>query len=118
MILDNLQDIEPRPSVMTFARMMEVQLRKHDATKGGQNGGNGRTGWRQDPIEELWGHAREELYELDEAIMTDGEGIRVAEEAADLGNMAMMVMDRALQLPMADDPTPEVSPQRAQRTQR
>lgn len=90
--------ITPRPSVMAFARAMEDTLRKHDAKKGGQNGANGRSGWRQDRLTGLIDHAEEELCEIQEAMSQKTmNGNDVAREAVDLGNMAMMIWDRCLQ---------------------
>lgn len=104
--------IQPRPSVMAFARAMEATLRKHDAKKGGQIGTDG-AGWRNDSLDGLIDHAEEELKEIRDANRgPDFSHLpRVAEEAVDLGNMAMMIWDNCLQRPeAADTPSPTVQP--------
>lgn len=89
--------MELRPEVQAFAEAMETQLRKHDATRG-------RAGWKQDSPADLFDHYVEECKEF-EAIMdwwrnlpagslvlrSDAERLR--EEAADVANMLMMVLD-------------------------
>jgi hypothetical protein len=86
---------------MAFARAMEMTLRKHDAKKGGQ------PNWRKDSVAGLISHAQDELDEVDHALTVE----EMAREAVDLGNMAMMIWDRQLQLPEALDKSPtEVPP--------
>lgn len=105
MDLSNLKDVKPRNSVMTFARMMELKLRQHDEGKGGQKA------WRADPIDQLVDRVQEETNELYpevsrletarrvQSTRTEVDSAeRVAEEAVDVANMAMMVADNALRL--------------------
>lgn len=97
-----------RRSVMAFAKAMEMTLRKHDAAKGGQNGKNGRSGWRKDPMWGLIQHAESELSEVKDAYAQahhPGGVDALAAEAIDLANMAMMVWDNCLRLPEATDPS-------------
>jgi hypothetical protein len=72
---------------------MELTLRKHDAKKGGQ------ANWRKDSVSGLISHAQDELDEVDHALTVE----EMAREAVDLGNMAMMIWDRQLQLQDALD---------------
>ncbi|HEX9908628.1 MAG TPA: hypothetical protein VGB78_09240 [Thermoplasmata archaeon] len=75
-----------RREVEEFAEAMELELMKHDD----------RTGWKQCKVEWLLKRLREETDEL-EATLRDknpnGKITRVKEEAADVGNFAMMIAD-------------------------
>lgn len=82
----NMPYVAPRPSVMWFAQLMEITLRKHDATKGGQKN------WRQEQIGALVQYAREELNELDLALKT-GTQEAIINEATDVANFVMMIAD-------------------------
>jgi hypothetical protein len=109
------EQIEPRPSVMAFARAMEVVLRKHDQKKGGQGA------WRTDFIGELVDHAVDEARELNEAkdefldklwdsgIASKPSPHAMAADAIDLANMAMMVWDQVTQRDDAIDPPVDAS---------
>lgn len=76
-----LMDI--RPSVLDFARRMEVVLRKHDAKKGGQ------INWRQSSISDLFKRLQEEMRE---ALLAKSPSDR-ADELIDVANFAMMAHD-------------------------
>lgn len=100
--LEGLYDVQPRPSLMMVARMQELKLRQHDATKGGQDN------WRKDSVVSLMKRLHEELREADEAWQrNEYSSLDTAWELADVANFAMMAIDRMLQWPMADDPQPE-----------
>jgi NTP pyrophosphatase (non-canonical NTP hydrolase) len=90
----------PRVEVAAFAQAMEHQLRAHDD----------RPGWKRDDPAELYFHLLEEVIELGYALglpthllssgffarlrLCDGQGPgTIGAEAADVGNMAMMIAD-------------------------
>lgn len=79
---------ELRPEVLAFAQSMERKLRRHDAKRG--------TSWKASDIDALMQHLEDEVSELRGAIEA---GCGVADEAADVGNLAMMVADRRGSLP-------------------
>lgn len=72
-----------RGVVADFAIAMEEKLLLHDD----------RGGWRNEEIEWLLRRAREELVELEGAIKQGRPAFDVLDEAADVGNFAMMVAD-------------------------
>lgn len=94
-----------RPKVLAMAELMETKLRKHDADWGDD-------GWvNADPFD-LLVRMRQEGEELEEAVTEERKDM--AEEAADVANLAMMIVDAAgglgtmpkamLRTPEADDP--------------
>jgi hypothetical protein len=74
-----------RKEVAEFARAMEDELRKHDAARGA-------TGWKQEPIDYLVERLEEEMTEFRLAVKVASPDV-VMSEAADVGNLAMMVSD-------------------------
>ncbi len=78
-----------RPEVLAFAIEMEKKLRKHDEDRGDS--------YKVDSPFDLLRHCRKEVEELTTALHVYGykgtkeQAIDVLEEAADVGNMAMMV---------------------------
>jgi hypothetical protein len=91
------EQIQPRPSVMAFARAMELTLRKHDAKKGGQ------ANWRKDDAFDLYDQLCKEVDELSDAFEFEGNA-EIVKEAIDVANFAMMIWDTTLLLPEATDP--------------
>lgn len=75
-----------RREVEEFAEAMELELMKHDD----------RPGWKECDVQWLLKRLREETDEL-EATLKDknpnGKISRIKEEAADVGNFAMMISD-------------------------
>jgi hypothetical protein len=94
--------IQPRNSVMAFARAMERVLRRHDKTKGGQEN------WRKDSPESLMLRVQDEAKELSSEFITGcmTSTDRVTSEAVDVANMAMMVWDSVARLVEASDSPP------------
>lgn len=86
-----------RPEVLAFAFAMETTLRKHDTKKGTE-------GWKNAPPMFLADYTVREAKELYFEIKgTDTpRRVRVLEEAADTGNLAMMVADVCGALPLAE----------------
>jgi hypothetical protein len=98
----DLLQVEPRPSVMMFARMMELTLRQHDASKGGQ------VNWRRDTSRDLVIRANDEMDELCVESFTSPEGsLSVVAEAVDVANFQMMICDQFLQFDAAVDQSPK-----------
>lgn len=97
-----VKPLAPRPKVLAIAELMEQKLRKHD-------GDFGDDGWLDaDPLQ-LLNRLREESAELEEAVIEERKDM--AEEAADVANLAMMVVDAAGGLgtmPKSLSPRPEV----------
>jgi len=89
------QNIVMRPSVFQFGLAMERTLRKHDPFKGGQ------LKWRNLSQDELMTNLLVETDEL-EAAFEEGDPLRIAAEAVDVANCAMILLDRVQGLP--DDP--------------
>lgn len=95
-------ELVPRPALGRFVRMMEEALRFHDEDRG-------TAGWRSEPDSWLMARAREEVDELENAIMDAGRARprtpdeelelceRIAREAADAANLLMMVADNWLE---------------------
>jgi hypothetical protein len=77
-----LTEYHLRPEVGAFATLMEAELRKHDD----------RPGWKECKSEWLRDRLYEELDELVEALEIPLASI-VAQEAADVANFAMMIVD-------------------------
>jgi NTP pyrophosphatase (non-canonical NTP hydrolase) len=88
-----------RPEVQAYARRMEMMLRGHD-------GDRGQAGWKGDHPDDLFAHLEREVQELRQAttqcqnlLIWEGDPdlrwqlARLGNEAADIGNMAMMVAD-------------------------
>jgi hypothetical protein len=76
-----------RPSVLRFAVAMEEKLRARDSRYGH---------WRNTSDEFLFLRLVDELGELSRALMLGHSKVQVPGECADVGNMAMMLFDRAL----------------------
>lgn len=72
-----------RPEVAAFAQMMERKLRANDF----------KPGWKGDSPSALCRRVDEEVGELRDAVSRGAPVALIAEEAADVGNMAMMVAD-------------------------
>jgi hypothetical protein len=70
-----------RPEVMAFAVLMETKLYMNDH----------KGGWRNDTPEALLERLYEEVDELKEALLV--KSVRIANEAADVANFAMMIAD-------------------------
>lgn len=90
-----------RPSVAAFAWRMEATLRRHDAKKGGQKN------WRKDDVLDLRDRLLDETEELRLATHLpdyDDRRRRVAAEAIDVANFAMMIADKCDPLPDDSDP--------------
>lgn len=77
---------ELRPEVLRMAQEMEKRLREHDDDRG-------RTGWKQCDVAYLVARLREETEELINALIDKAGAPSVLAEAADIGNLAMMVAD-------------------------
>src|SRR3954470_6359424 len=112
------EQLTPRPEVAAYAQRMEAKLRAHDD----------RPGWKTTPPAALFSHLLEEVCELGFAIgyrpvtllLLMGDSLRkvpvptrvtlpmIADEAADVGNMSMMVADAcgALPAPLPRQPEP------------
>lgn len=84
-----------RPEVIAFAEAMQFKLDKNAKKKGWpEQDTNGDRGWKSCPPMFLEGKLQEEVGELLEALVGgDVEAIR--REAADVGNIAMMLADNA-----------------------
>jgi NTP pyrophosphatase (non-canonical NTP hydrolase) len=74
-----------RPEVALFGEAMESKLAEHDDDRG-------ERGWEEDSIRSLLARLREEADEL-EVALDYCDPSRVAHEAADVGNFAMMIHD-------------------------
>ncbi len=74
------------PYVRAFGDLMEkkLNLNRHKGD---------RDGWIQDSAESLLGRCKDELDELRDAIRRGASPEEIANEAADVGNFAMMVAD-------------------------
>ncbi len=73
-----------RYEVQAYAVTMEEKLRAHDD----------RPGWKNDDAWDLFTHLEDEVGELQELMTyTDSDKSKIRGEAADIGNMAMMVCD-------------------------
>ena len=75
---------DTRDTVQGFARLMEVILRRHDATKG-------RHGWYGASPEELFDLMDEKMSELSGAI-ADEDYRTAGLKAVDIGNFCMMMV--------------------------
>ena len=80
--------IRLRPEVRKFAEAMELNLRRHDSTKGGSEG------WHEMSISYLYRRSKEELMELASSILEESPS--VLNEAADCANFLMMLVDVCL----------------------
>ncbi len=80
--------MELRPEVLAFAQAMERKLREHDETRG-------RRGWSSAQPDWLMLRLTEETGELARAVRRTRRGPLILDEAADVGNLAMMVADVA-----------------------
>ncbi len=79
--------VKLRPEVVAFARAMERKLRKHDSARG-------KRGWRNASIYWVMLRLMEETGELARVVRRRGSQT-VLDEAADVGNLAMMVADKS-----------------------
>jgi NTP pyrophosphatase (non-canonical NTP hydrolase) len=73
-----------RPCVQRFAEAMERKLRDNDH----------KPGWQHDIPASLVERAREELDELDDAVLCGEDASFILDEAADVANFAMMIAER------------------------
>ena len=77
--------ITPRLPVAAFALLMEMKLRRHDATRG-------TSGWINESPDWLLSRLVEEVGELAKAIR-EGHHRKTVSEATDVANFAMMIVD-------------------------
>lgn len=85
----DLKDIQPRESVMWFAKLMEAKLRENDHKKH----------WSEMDLEYLETRLEQEKQELEQALIAKSMGAPgelAAWEAADVGNFAMMIAEIAM----------------------
>lgn len=75
---------EVRAEVIAFALLMEKKLRKKDH----------KGGWGHRPLSDLWHSVHQEMKEFDEAIVNQHGADHVLDEAVDVANYMMMVVDR------------------------
>jgi len=83
-----------RPEVLTFALLMERNLRKHDKDRGDS--------YKTTDVDYLLMRLREEVKELHNAIEDDpwdGKGVSLG-ESVDVGNISMMIGYHDYQFPM------------------
>lgn len=85
-----------RPQVLRFAEAMERGLRRNEH----------KGGWRNEKFGYLMDCLHDEANELAAAVMADEDAGRVLDEAADVGNFAMMVADNARALEGQEKKTP------------
>lgn len=81
-----------RPEVQAFAHLMERKLQANDH----------KGGWKDCTADYLLGRLADEFVEFGSALL-DGDGPQIADEAADLANIAMMLCDTRGVLPTVDD---------------
>ena len=76
-----------RDAVKEFANAMEKKLQKHDHDRGVE-------GWKQDATADLLGWLKNEVVELEVALISeDKSNEEIGEECADVANFAMMIFD-------------------------
>jgi len=73
-----------REEIRRFAELMEAQLKRND-WKGG---------WKNDSSAWLFGRLLEEVWELYQVLFAGETRERIAREAADVANFAMMLADQ------------------------
>ena len=103
---------EIHPAVMAFARAMQYKLdaNKHKDGKGWERDANGaRNGWSGASIKFLLYKLEEETDELTEVVEEHG-GDAIWQEAADVGNIAMMLADNTGALQYAPQPPASSAP--------
>lgn len=83
-----MADLELRPEVAAFAQAMERKLRQHDAARG-------KRGWRHADGPWLMLRLLEEAGELARVMRHARRSTALLDEAADVGNLAMMVAGAA-----------------------
>lgn len=79
-------EIQLRPEVLAFARLMEQRLREKDTEKG--------TSWKSMQGKDLTVHALSKMLRLEDAVRASPSAA-CARHAADLGNLCMMIADLA-----------------------
>ena len=72
-----------RPEIVAFAKAMEMKCRKKEH----------KGGWRKRIISNLFHHFHQEIMEFDEAILMQYPMEKILDEAVDVANLAMMVID-------------------------
>jgi len=88
-------DLVVRESVKMFAVLMEAKLRKNDY----------KSHWSKESFTYLFGRLDEEMKELNQAVSsakTDYK--RIADEAIDVANFLMMIVDNMEELRQAGEP--------------
>lgn len=80
-----------RPEVRAFAVLMEQQLREREPTR------------KNVPPRELWRLLLDEAHELSTEVTLQGTPEKIAKEAADVGNFAMMIADVCGALEVSDE---------------
>lgn len=83
------------PEVLAFAHLMQRKLdaNAHKDGQGWDRDGTGKRGWKNCDVSFLRGKLTDEVVELIVAIREPTNHDNVAEEAADVGNIAMMLAD-------------------------
>ncbi|MCK5605453.1 hypothetical protein KAR91_26410 [Candidatus Pacearchaeota archaeon] len=72
--------------VSVFAELMRSRLQERDKKYHGKT-------WKDDTIESLFIHLQEEVKELTEVLQSGGTLNDIRNEAVDIANMAMMIVD-------------------------
>ena len=83
----NVKMIELRPEVLAFAVAMELKLRKKDH----------KGGWVHNKTNSLWHGFHKEVNEFDEALIMGVSIVDIQNEAVDVANFAMMIVDNLKQ---------------------
>lgn len=94
-------EMEMRKQLREFAEKMEVNLKENDY----------KGGWEKCDYDYLLRRIKEELSELEEALVNNRTAENIETEAADVANFAMMIADNAKRkvLPKAIDATEQPS---------
>lgn len=85
----------PRPAIMAFARLMEAKLKTKDALEySSWQPYKNADGWHN-LTKDHWGHFQTEVAELQRELFgrPNGSHVDVINEAADVANMAMILID-------------------------
>ena len=86
--------LDLRPEVLSFAHLMERELRNNDH----------KPGWKHDSAQSLFSHLHAETRELKAWLdFANPDPAHISEETADVANMAMMVADVCGALPRVPD---------------
>lgn len=100
-----LRTIQPRESVMRFARLMEFKLRKNAYKEKnwppGEFDSNGERDWSGLDLDYLMKRLEDEYDELQKELgpgIRDYDPIAVALECVDMGNFEMMIVDKLFEV--------------------